>query len=423
MVHQGVHLPACPHRPARLVQVQAAGDGAAPLQQSGGHRPHEEGVGRVLTHQLDLVVFIQEQVAVHRLQHGLKVLLRTLSRHVYPHVGGHPEQGVVDVLDGCLGRPAGELAPQAADAAQQVLQAPLAGPDEQGVVPGLLRGVPLRQRLAVGVSAGGYPHGGRAGGLGHSGGGPRPACQCPHQDGGGHVAQRGHRVIAHLSQAAARHLRPGVREPRADLGRAVLRCAGGQPLGGEGLPHPAAELVQPCPQPVQSGGRGPSYGVADVLDVLRLHGPPALIQRLLQAVQVGLGGLFPLPGQQVVVDIYLVIGHEVVQGPAHHMAVGQGDLVVVVPGIGDDVAYRLGARPPAEQGNHPFRLLDGGIFDGRPLICVLPEVWPLSQGGVVDPLGAVQLTAELGTLLVEPGDFRVQAGELAPLLVHAVCHR
>ena len=431
VLQQRLILAGAPNGCAGPVQVDVGGGDTAALHKPGGERTQEERICRLLRDQPDLVVLVEHEIAERRLQDLLKVFLRALSGHADADVGGHAEEGVVDVLNGGLRGLSGDTPAQGPNAAQNILKSRLARTDQEGVIAGLVLRVSLGKRLVIGVAARGSAESKRTGSGGNRRGSSSAAGHGGQEDGRGHVRRGGQRVVPHLGKAAAQELRADVLQPLPDLGGAELRCRCREAVTGKELPHAAAELVQSSPKAIERGhGRAPDR-VLDALDVFCLLRAEAVVQRLLQEVEVFLCRLRALFCQEVVVDVYLVVGHVVVQGAADHLAVvglTQGDILVVVPGVGDDIPDRFRAGPPAEDVCVPLRLFLRGVLNGRALGGILRKVVGVQVVGIspgpLDILRLLNVPPQRGDLAVQVLVCRVlfvQVGAvLVPLVLRAV---
>ena len=376
-----------PKRGAGPAQIKVVDRNPTALHKTRRNGAQEEGVCSVLAHQFNLVVLSENKVSEGGLQNLLQVFLRSFPCHIDPDVRRHPKKGVVNVSHGSLSGSSGQLAAQAADAAQEVLQSRLACANKDGVVSGLTWLIALLQCLSICVAAGRRAKGCRADG-GSQRGGACPRRHGGEEDGRGHIGCGGHKVVGGLPHAAAKERWAGVRQIFPDFCRAKLTGRGGQPLLGEHLPDAAAKLFNSCACGIGSGGAGTKEGGVNASD--RVGPLPALpcVQCLLQVIQITLGGVLTLLCQQVVVDIHLILGHEVVERPAHRLVPFQlifQNFLIVLPGVGDNVPYVLCARPPAEYIRKPLRLRDGWVFNGSALGGILGEVALVPISGISLP--------------------------------------
>ena len=92
------------------------------FQYTGAQCAKQTGVQCFLRQKGDIVIHVEHDVLIPRIQHVLQVLFSTFSEHTHTPLGSHSAHGVIDVVCDGLDALAGQLAAHLADTTNQVLK-------------------------------------------------------------------------------------------------------------------------------------------------------------------------------------------------------------------------------------------------------------------------------------------------------------
>ena len=213
------------------------------LNESRAQSAHDAGVDSFLAHKLNWIVLIQRNVAKHRIDNFLSVFLESLTKHAQAKSGSCSEECVADILNGFRYDFSAYFTAQRADTAKQIRHSALAQGHQRAVAPGLLRGIPLLDRLIVSVSACTCAHYAGANQfcrIGRKPGRTRHITDC---NGREHIADHLSAFKRSLAERTAAEFRADVCKVLAYLGCAELGVGSGKSIFAEKLTNTAAKLV------------------------------------------------------------------------------------------------------------------------------------------------------------------------------------